>query len=246
MTELELLIDHHRYSHRQGPGSTEETLRALAITGCQDKQGLEVADIGCGTGASTFDLANALNGKITAIDLFPEFLEELEQRYASDNIQTRTASMEDLPFEKNSLDLIWSEGAIYNMGFENGVKTWKEFLKPGGWLAVSEITWITNRRHVDLEEFWKGEYAEIDTAAEKIRLLEKYGYSLGGYFHLSEKSWTENYYHPLEQMLPDFLRRHNNSAAAKSIAEEHQSEIEMYQRNKDYYSYGFYIARKDV
>ena len=37
------------------------------------------------------------------------------------------ASMEDLPFESSYFDLIWSEGAIYNIGFEKGIKTWKPF-----------------------------------------------------------------------------------------------------------------------
>jgi SAM-dependent methyltransferase len=74
----------------------------------------------------------------------PEFLEALEQRSEKtglkDKISLLEKSMDELPFEKESLDLIWSEGAIYNIGFENGIKNWKKFLKPGGYLVVSEIT----------------------------------------------------------------------------------------------------------
>ena len=46
--------------------------------------------------------------------------------------------MDQLPFHREELDLIWSEGAIYNIGFERGLKEWKEFLKPGGYVAISE------------------------------------------------------------------------------------------------------------
>jgi hypothetical protein len=44
--------------------------------------------------------------------------------------------MEDLHLEASSLDLIWSEGAIYNMGFEKGLQSWHQFLKTGGYIAV--------------------------------------------------------------------------------------------------------------
>jgi ubiquinone/menaquinone biosynthesis C-methylase UbiE len=99
----------------------------------------KIADIGCGTGAQTMALAQHTKGHITAVDLFPVFLEKLNERAQekglSDRITTLARSMEDLPFEGEALDIIWSEGAIYIMGFEKGVRDWKRFLKPGGYLA---------------------------------------------------------------------------------------------------------------
>ncbi len=59
--------------------------------------------------------------EIVAVDLFPEFLEVLQSRAQeaglTGRIETLAASMDALPFEPESLDLIWSEGAIYNLGF---------------------------------------------------------------------------------------------------------------------------------
>jgi len=72
--------------------------------------------------------------------------------------------MDDLPFKEGEFDLIWSEGAIYNIGFENGLKKWKDYLKAGCYLSVSEITWITQTRP---EEFWKAEYPEVDKLLTK-------------------------------------------------------------------------------
>ncbi len=37
--------------------------------------------------------------------------------------------MDALPFAAGSPDAIWSEGAIYNMGFESGVRQWHRFLR---------------------------------------------------------------------------------------------------------------------
>lgn len=249
MVDFSLLVDFHEDGERQGPGSTDDTLRALNLTGLNLNSALRIADIGCGTGAHTLTLARHTRGKITALDLFPEFLEKLNNQALAvgfnERIQTVRGSMDNLSFEKESLDLIWSEGAIYNMGFEKGVKYWHQFLKPGGCLAVSEITWITGSRPAEIEEFWQKDYPEIGMAGEKIRILEENGYSLRAYFILSPESWLKQYYEPMEQRFEQFLERHAHSEAARAIVEENQSEIELYKRFQEYYSYGFYVARKD-
>lgn len=211
-------------------------------------QNLKVADIGCGSGGQTILLAKILNGQITAVDLFPEFLKELDEKSQNlglkDKIVTLEKSMDDLPFKKEEFDLIWSEGAIYNIGFENGLKKWKDYLKTGGYLAVSEITWITQTRPEEIEEFWKSEYPEIDVASNKIKQLENNGYTLVGYFYLSPNSWIETYYKPMQARFENFLKRNNNSELAKKVVEDHQAEIDLFLKFKDYYSYGFYIAKK--
>lgn len=63
-----------------GPGSDKDTLLALQLTGLGPNEALQVADIGCGTGATTLTLAQRTRARITAIDLFPEFLDRLEER----------------------------------------------------------------------------------------------------------------------------------------------------------------------
>jgi cyclopropane fatty-acyl-phospholipid synthase-like methyltransferase len=248
MTELELLVDLHRDTPRQGPGSTAETRKALSFVPLAPGAKLKVADIGCGSGAQTITLAQQLDGQITAIDLFPEFLAELnttaQKMGLTDKINTLAASMEELPFEKQELDLIWSEGAIYNMGFENGVKSWSPYLKAGGYLAVSEITWLTNARPAEIETYWNTNYPEIATAARKIRILEDQGFSLLGYQVLAPASWITNYYAPLEARCEAFLAKHGHADIARQIVEEQLQEIALYHKFKDYYSYGFYVARK--
>jgi len=248
VTELELIIDLHKNSERQGPGSKSDTLKALEFLNLPSDQNLKVADIGCGSGGQTILLAKNLNGQVTAVDLFAEFLNGLNEKSQklglTDKIVTLEKSMDDLPFNKGEFDLIWSEGAIYNIGFENGLKKWKDYLKVGGYLAVSEITWITQTRPKEIEEFWTAEYPEVDTASNKIKQLENNGYSLVGYFYLSQDSWIETYYKPMQARFDKFLKRNNNSDLARKVVEDNQAEIDLYLKFKDYYSYGFYIARK--
>ena len=247
MTELEVLVDFHKETERQGPGSTHETLKALSFIDISNKENLAIADIGCGSGGQTITLAQHLKGQITALDLFPVFLEELNRKSETlglqKKIRTLAGSMDELPFREQEFDLIWSEGAIYSMGFEAGIRNWKTFLKPGGYLAVSEITWITHSRPAEIEDFWHREYPEIDTASGKFSILEKNGYSPIGYFILSPDSWTETYYKPMEVRFSTFLEKHQHSELARKVVEEHKREMELYKQFGSYYSYGFYIAK---
>ena len=246
MTEkqLDFIISFHAKLHRQGPGSDEESLQAIKLTGLSESNELNVLDLGCGTGAQTSVLANHLNGTITALDLFQPFLDELEDRIKRPNVRTFQGSMDDLPFEKESFDLIWSEGAVYNMGFENGLKYLHPFLKKSGVIALSEITWLTNERPAEIETYWNTEYPEIDTAQGKIRTLHKSGYQLIDHFILTEESWLSNYYSPLEMKLATLKEDHSIDKELIEVIQSYQNEIELYKRFKDYFGYGFYVARK--
>lgn len=248
MTEIELLIDFHKNADRQGPGSNKDTLKALSFIAFEKGQPLNIADIGCGSGAQTIALAQNIEGQITAVDLFPEFLDKLnaysKELGLQDKITTLEKSMDDLPFTNEEFDIIWSEGAIYIIGFEEGVKKWKDYLKSGGYIALSEITWTTNSRPNEIKEHWNKKYPQIDTASNKIKTLEENGFSPVGYFVLPESSWIDNYYQPMEERFDDFLKKHNNSAIAKSIVNGEKEEIRKYKKYKDFLSYGFYIAKK--
>lgn len=249
MTELELLVDFHKGAERQGPGSSTATLKALHFMNIENKKSLKVADIGCGTGAQTITLAKNLEGQIIAVDLFSAFLEILNSKSKveglDEKIITREMSMGALDFRDEEFDIIWSEGAIYNIGFEVGIKQWKKYLKPGGYLALTEITWITNSRPTEIEEHWNNEYPEINRASNKIRQLEENGYTPVGYFILPEECWIDNYYNPIEERFDEFLNKHDNSDIAKKIVDAEKEEIRKYKKYKSYFSYGFYIAKRN-
>lgn len=249
MDELfELLTDLHGGGMRQGPGDDAETRRAIDLSGLRGADGLRIADIGCGTGASTLVLAAELDAHVVASDVVPGFLDRLAETAAARGIQERittlAAPMDALPFEEGSLDAVWSEGAIYIMGFERGVRDWRRFLKPGGVLAVSELTWLTGARPAALERHWEREYPEVDTASAKFEVLEANGYSPIGYFSLPERCWLDNYYRPLQDRLEAFLERHGRSDAARSVVDGEQAEIDLYDRYSAYMGYGFYVARR--
>lgn len=248
MDGLELLTDLHGGGARQGPGGDDETRRAVDLSGLRGAPGLAIADVGCGTGASTFVLARELDAHVVAVDLIPGFLEQLladaQRRGLGARITTLAAAMDELPFEESAFDAIWSEGAIYIAGFEAGVRSWRRFLKPGGVLAVSELTWLTGDRPAELDRHWTAEYPEVGTASAKLAVLEANGYSPIGYFVLPQHCWLDHYYRPLQARFDAFLERHGHSDAAHQIVDAEQREIELYERYAEYVGYGYYVARR--
>ncbi|MBE0642120.1 MAG: class I SAM-dependent methyltransferase, partial [Bacteroidales bacterium] len=190
--DVQLICEYFSHFERQGPGSPQMTLLARGfIDGLT--QDARIADLGCGTGGQTMVLAQHAPGQITGIDLFPKFIELFNENAAHLGLQQRVkgvvGTMEDLPFQKEELDLIWSEGAIYNIGFERGLKEWKDFLKPGGYVAITEACWFTNERPEEIHNFWVDAYPGIDTIPNKLAQLQNAGYIPVATFILPEECW---------------------------------------------------------
>lgn len=247
MELIDLIIDFHQDAKRLGPGSDEETERALSFVG-ELSDDANILDLGCGTGAQTMVLAEKTPARIVAVDLFPQFLAKLEEKIQARNLETRVktekGSMLELPYPDREFNVIWAEGSIYNMGFTKGLQEWKRLLKPGGYMAVSEISWLTATRPTEVEEYWTKNYAEIDTISNKIKVIEDSGYLPVAHFVLPEDCWVENYYRPILERSEAFLQKYNYHKKVRAFIEAGQGEADLYARFKDYYSYVFYIIRK--
>lgn len=242
-----LICEYFSGLERQGPGSPEATLKALGFVGTFNDES-RIADIGCGTGAQTMVLARNVPGRITGVDLFPGFIDRFNADARKLNVQERVrgivGNMEELPFGDEELDLIWSEGAIYNIGFERGMNEWRRFLKPGGHMAVTEISWLTDERPGEIERFWREAYPEIDTIPNKIARMQETGYALVAVFVLPESCWTEHFYVPQVAVQEAFLKKHAGNKVAEDFIAGQRHERDLYDRYKAYYGYVFYIGEK--
>ena len=247
MDLLELIIEFHKDNERQGPGSDEATLKALSYIPLLNEK-TKILDIGCGTGGQTLNLANNTTAQITAVDMLPQFLETLMKKAKENNLLDRITAkemlMDNLTFDKNSFDVIWSEGAIYNIGFEKGLSLWRNYLKDNGYIAVSEISWLADTRPEEIQQYWVNAYPEIDTIENKLSVIEKCGYTSVVHFALDDKCWKDNYYQPILERSEGFLKKYNYADEVKEFVEAGKVEADLYNRFKDYYSYVFYIAMK--
>jgi SAM-dependent methyltransferase len=245
--DFNLICEYFSEMERQGPGSPEVTIRALSfIDNLTNKS--RIADIGCGTGGQTIVLAQNLPVNITGIDLFPAFIDKLNRNAGKKDLGKRlkgiTGSMENLPFQDEELDLIWSEGAIYNIGFNRGINEWRRFLKKGGYLAVSEASWFTIERPEEIEKFWVDAYPEIDIVSNKLAQMESAGYVPVASFILPENCWTEHFYIPQAKVQEAFLAKYASNQTARELVSNMRREAQLYQKYNDYYGYVFYIGKK--
>ncbi|MFZ2363064.1 MAG: hypothetical protein WAV87_01345, partial [Trichococcus flocculiformis] len=152
--------------------------------------------------------------------------------------------MEQLAFAPESLDVIWAEGAIYNIGFSRGIREWRPLLKKDGYLVVSEISWLTPERPQIVDKYWTEVYPEMGTIAEKTAQIEEAGYIPVAHFVLPESDWTSHYYHYYEANEAAFLERHSHSEDAKALVEENRQEMKHFEKYSAYYNYVFYIMQK--
>ncbi|MDX9906364.1 MAG: methyltransferase domain-containing protein [Bacteroidales bacterium] len=245
--DFNLICEYFSSVERQGPGSPEMTIKALSFIDNLTADS-KIADLGCGTGGQTMVMARNVPGKITGIDLFQKFIDLFNQNAGNLNLQHRVkgivASMDNLPFQPEELDLIWSEGAIYNIGFERGINEWRKFLKPGGFLAVSEASWFTPERPAEIEDFWKDAYPEIDTIPNKVLQMQKAGYVPVATFILPENCWIENFYAPLVKAREIFLQKYAGNKTAEEFIASELHETQLYFKYKAFYGYVFYIGKK--
>ena len=238
LTILDMLIETHIGLERQGPGSPEMTSKALGFLDDQS-QIFRTVDMGCGTGGQTMVLAQNIPGDIIGVDLCPGFIDVFNDNAKKLKLEERVkgivASMDDLSFQKEGFDLVWSEGAIDNIGFEKGVAYWNRFLKTNGYIAVTCATWLTDERPNEIELFWANAGCRLDTIEKNISIIKRAGYSFVAAFVLPEICWTENYFAPREEPERVFLRKHAGNKAIESFIDNESHKVELYSKYKQHY-----------
>src|SRR6266568_7147014 len=124
-----------------------------------------VVDAGCGAGRQTFVLADELKTPIHAVDSYQPFLDRLRHRAKEKNlaelVRTHLMDMKDIPRVFPTIDLLWAEGAAYNIGFANALNTWAKAVKPNGFAVVSELCWLREQIPDPVTEFFRLGYPDI-------------------------------------------------------------------------------------
>lgn len=139
------------------------------------KPNITVIDIGSGAGFPLLELAGRLGNscKLYGIDPWTNACNRAKQKikdYGLSNVEIIESSAENIPFDKDSIDLIVSNLGINN--FENPAIVFKEcnrVLKPNGKLA------LTTNLYGHWKEFYKIFYSTLEHTgkAELIPVLTK-------------------------------------------------------------------------
>lgn len=243
---LDALFLIHSELPREGPGSDAATRDALRRLGPLPSSP-RVLDLGCGPGRQTLVLARELGVPVTAVDLHAPFLASLERSAAAQGlghlVRTLKADFGALEDAPCSYDLLWSEGAIYNLGWAEGLRRWRPLLRPGGFLAATEATWLTEARPLDAVAFWREAYPSMGTVASNSEAARAAGYDVLDTFVLPASAWWDEYYRPLEARIESLRERARGDAELASAISETEREISLYSRYGASYGYVFYLLR---
>jgi len=252
MNEVELLFQEIFFAvfeslPRQGPGSRACAERALSL--CHElPPSPAVLDLGCGTGAQTLQLSELTGGSITAIDSHAPSIERLRarlmQRGLSDRVHTLVGDFASWPWKAGSFDLVWSEGALYNMGLANAVQMCKRILCERGYLAFTEPVWLEEDIPAALRESFESDYPTMGSVGDALAILERSGLTVEGHFPLPGEAWLDEFYVPMEKRLIELRRAYEGNTPVLAALDQIAREPQMHRHHSHCYAYEFFVARK--
>lgn len=231
---------------RQGPGNRACATRALGL--CRDlPPSPAVLDLGCGTGGQTLHLAELTSGSIVALDRHAPSIERLRatvaERGLSGRVQPLVGDMARPGLQPASFDLIWSEGALYNLGIENALLLCCGLLRPGGYLAFSDAVWRTENPPPQVKASFESDYPAMGRVTDVLGTIAKCRFTLAGHFTLPDEAWWDDFYAPMEQRIAELRARYAADAEALDVLDRLAQEPELHRWHSDDYAYQFFVVR---
>ena len=241
---IQALIDLHSGLKYLGPGDTTfsyDIIQNLPQLPTYPR----IADMGCGTGASALLLAIVFGAPVKAVDFSETFLEEMmlhaKEQGIEHLIEPSHGDIGSLDWEHESIDLLWSEGAAYNLTFKGALQAWRPLLKTDGIAVISELNYFSNNPPRKLKEYLLGMYPDINTEDKNRELIQSSGFELISHSRLPTNYWWQNYYGPLSERITT-LKEHCDETL-QIVINEMEEEMDYFRKYSDYYGYSFFIIR---
>ena len=205
-----------------------------------------VVDAGCGAGRQTMVLAGDLGIPIQAIDSYQPFLNRLRRRAKEQGVghlvRVHCMDMKDIPRVFPRIDLLWAEGAAYNIGFANALTTWAKAIKPDGFAVVSELCWLSEKIPDPVSEFFHSGYPEMQSAPQNIAIAEEAGYKIFNTYTVPREAWVKDYYDILEPRAKSLVN--HGDVDVRNFAVDTLKEIETFKVSGDTYGYVFFVLQR--
>ncbi len=232
---------------RQGPGS--RTCAAKALGFCRELRACPaILDLGCGVGGQTLQLAELTAASIVAIDRHAPSIERLRaaiaQRGLAQRVRAIVGDMACPEQPPGSFDLIWSEGALYNIGLPKALRICHDLLRPGGYLAFTDAIWRKENPPPEVKAGFDLDYPTMGGLDDDVAAIQDGGFALIGHFTLPDAAWWDEFYTPMENRIAELRAKYRNDGAALAILDQLAAEPELHRRHADYYAYEFFVVRR--
>jgi len=236
---------------RQGAGDDEHTGKAFSLIAEQFRGGGEILDVGCGKGVQTMALARLCPScRIIATDIYQPFLDAVDEKIVAEGysgrIRTVCASMDDLPFEEESFDIIWAEGCSSIIGIEKAIKYWKTLLKNDGYMMISDIFWFTSAPSEEVREFFAEFHPAMMTEDNGFQVVQKAGLELVGSFRLPSYVWEDSFYGTLREKFGALEEEFTGDETALMVIEGLKRQTRLFEKYPDEFGNTYLIMRKPV
>lgn len=229
---------------RQGPGCGTVTADLYKRIHALLPPNPTAADMGCGSGAAGLVIAEQ-GAHVLGVDIHPPLLaafrETARARGLADRIETQHASMTQTGRDGASFDLIWSEGAVFTVGFDAALAEFRRLLRPRGLVVLSECSWLQLDVPEELRAFWNANYPGMRTPAANLAAAESAGWRFVHTERLASEVWESGFYQPMERLIASIDAQDEPEVA--EVAAEQKAEIDLFRRYRDYYGYIFYVLQ---
>lgn len=242
-----LFFEVYEYLPRQGPGNRACAARAIGL--CRDLPDFPaILDLGCGVGGQTFQLAEMLSGSIVAVDNHAPSIERLRTAIARNGLSQRISAivgdMAHLGQKRGSFDLIWSEGALYNIGLVNALHVCHGLLRPGGHLAFTDAIWRKENPPPEVKACFALDYPTMGSLENDLASIQNCGFEINGHFTLPDEAWWDDFYTPMETRIVELRSKYASDLEASTILDQLAEEPAMHLRFSEFYAYEFFVARR--
>jgi SAM-dependent methyltransferase len=243
----EIFFEVYEALPRQGPGNRAGAERALSF--CREMPASPaILDLGCGVGGQTIYLSELTSGTIVAVDSHPPNIEHLKtalaERGLTQRVQAVVGDMAQFEQLQESFDLIWSEGALYNIGIENALRISYGLLRPGGYIAFTDAVWRRENPPSEVKANFDLDYPTMGWVGDNLAKIENCGFELLGHFTQSDEAWWDDFYTPMENRIEELRSKYDKDFEASAILEQIAREPEMHRCYSDFYAYEFFVARR--
>ncbi len=245
----EIFFEVYESLPRQGPGNRACASRALGLCG-ELRECPAILDLGCGVGGQTLQLAELTSGSIVAIDRHAPSIERLQAAIAERGLSQRvSAIVGNMARPEQPLgvfDLIWSEGALYNIGLRDALRVCHGLLRPGGYLAFTDAIWRRRNPPPAVKAVFDADYPTMGQLDDDMAAIQDCGFELVGHFTLPDEAWWDDFYTPMETRLTELRGKYAGDAEALAVVDQLAEEPEMHRRYADFYAYEFFVARRPI